>query len=200
LSVDAQFIKSAAGPGDFPNDGLPEIAMVGRSNVGKSSLVNALCQRAIARTSSTPGRTRLVNLYRVRPERAGALYFVDLPGYGYARGAKPGEFEALTRAYFESRVARAGAGGGRVAALLTVDARHPGLEPDRAAWEWLAACGLPAGIVATKADKLSRGERTRAQQAFERAFTGPVLAVSVTTGEGLKDLWKLIDRLLNSRP
>ncbi len=82
--------------------------------------------------------------------------------------------------------------------LLLVDGRHPGLESDLRAHDWLAALNLPMGVVATKMDKLTRAERSRAQHAFERAFTAPVLPVSAATGEGMKDLWKLIPRLLSS--
>jgi len=86
LQIVAEFVTSAAGAGDFPRDRLPEIAMVGRSNVGKSSLINALVRRPLARTSAAPGKTRLANFYRVQRGSSPPLYLVDLPGYGYARG------------------------------------------------------------------------------------------------------------------
>ena len=85
-------------------------------------------------------------------------------------------------------------------AILLVDARHPGLDNDLAAHDWLAALGWPAAVVATKYDKLTRAERTRGQRALETAFNGPVLPVSAASGEGMKDLWKTMDRLLSSHP
>jgi GTP-binding protein len=192
LRVTAEFVTSAASAAGFPRDGLPEVAMVGRSNVGKSSLINALVRRRLARTSAAPGKTRLVNLYRIARERAAPFYLVDLPGYGYARGGRDAEdeFEALTRAYFGRETATA---------LLLVDARHPGLPADRAAWQWIqAAVDGAVGVVATKIDKLARGERIRAMRELESVFEASVLPVSAVTGEGLDETWKLIDRLANS--
>ena len=207
LKVRAEFVRSAAGPADYPAEGLAELALVGRSNVGKSTLVNALARQRLARISAAPGKTRLLNLYRVSAEPQAPFYLVDLPGYGYTGGgsAAAGTFETLTREYFERRVAGAApSGGGRApaafAVLLLVDGRHPGLENDRQAHEWLASLGVPLGVAATKIDKLSRAERSRAQHALGQAFTSPVLPVSAVTGEGLKDLWRLIARLLSSSP
>jgi len=116
---------------------------------------------------------------------------VDLPGYGYARGGRKSasEFEALTSAYFARETA---------AGLLLVDSRHPGLASDRAAWQWIRGAVAGAAIVATKIDKLARGERIRAMRELESVFEEPVLPCSAITGEGLDDLWKLIDRLLSN--
>src|SRR5437868_13341930 len=117
--------------------------MVGCSNVGKSSLINALLRQRVARTSAAPGKTRLANIFRVQRGSAPPFHLVDLPGYGYARGgpAAAREFEELTAAYFgregQDRRGPADAQPAAVAALLLVDVRHPGLDSDRAAWQWL---------------------------------------------------------------
>jgi GTP-binding protein len=194
--LSAEFVTSAAsatGLAGIPRDGLPQIALAGRSNVGKSSLINALCRRAIARTSAAPGKTRLANVYRVAlaggPGGAGrhGLYLVDLPGYGYARGgeAAAAELRAVAEAYL-------GMAGGPGLVLLLVDARHPALEADRAAAAWLDELGLPRAIVAAKIDKLSRAERARNLRTLEHTYGKAVLPVSATGGEGLDDLWTLI--------
>jgi GTP-binding protein len=194
LNIDASFVRSAVCDADLPHDGLAEIALVGRSNVGKSSVINALVRQQLARTSAAPGKTRLANVYRIKRGGAAPLYLVDLPGYGYARRSKDGTgdagFEALAATVFERRPA----------GLLLVDARHPGLEPDRQAWSWLQTAAGACAIVATKIDKLSRAERLRAMRACEAAFENSVLPVSAVTGEGLDELWTLIDRLLTLRP
>lgn len=168
--------------------------MVGRSNVGKSSLINALVKRTIARTSAAPGKTRLANYYRVQPEAGRAFYLVDLPGYGYARGggAAAEEFRRLAVGFFE----REGARG----ALLLVDARHPELEADLAAWEWLQAQPLPKAVVATKVDKLTRAERVRHSRQLDSLYASPVRLVSALSGEGLEELWKLIVKLPSPPP
>jgi GTP-binding protein len=216
LKIEATFVISAVSPGDLPRDGLAEIAMVGRSNVGKSSLINALVRQRVARTSAAPGKTRLANIYRVRHGGIAPFYLLDLPGYGYARaprqargpqrGSRVGveavgalspadarrssqaEFEAIVSVVFERAPA----------ALLLVDARHPGLANDRAAWQWVHAAAGDAAVVATKIDKLGRGERIRALRDLESVFETSVLPVSAVTGEGLDQLWTLIDRLKKS--
>jgi GTP-binding protein len=202
LSLRTEFVRSAADASGFPADGLPEVALVGRSNVGKSTLVNALIGQSLARTSARPGKTRLVNLFRVSGALPRPFYLVDLPGYGYARGGRPSReaFEALTTAYFRSWEGASRRPPAAAAAIQLVDARHPGLDTDLAAYDWLAALGWPAAVVATKVDKLTRAERTRAQRQLDTAFNGPVLPVSAATGEGMKDLWTLIARLLSSHP
>jgi GTP-binding protein len=122
------------------------------------------------------------------------FYLVDLPGYGYARGGREAArgFEQLTREYF---------GRGetvRQAALLLVDARHPGLAHDLDAWGWLKAAVDGCAAVATKVDKLARGQRIRAMRELESVLEDSVLPVSAVTGEGLDELWNLIDKLANS--
>ncbi len=208
MIIDATFVTSAATASGLPRDGLAEMALVGRSNVGKSSLINALVRQRVARTSAAPGKTRLANVYRVARGGAEPFYLVDLPGYGYARGGRGAaqEFEALSAAYF-GRDRQEGrkqetipARPADVSALLLIDARHPGLESDLAAWRWLTATVGRCALVATKIDKLSRAERLRALKANEAAFEHPVLPASASTGEGLDELWKLIDRLTSRNP
>lgn len=195
-----EFVTSAADASGFPRDRLPETALIGRSNVGKSSLINALARQRVARTSAAPGKTRLANFYRLARGGGPPFYLVDLPGYGYARGGRDAaqEFAELTRQYFAE---------GRLepdattvaAALLLVDARHPGLDSDLEAWRWLTTVVEDAALVTTKIDKLARGQRIRATGELESVFEHSVLPVSAVTGEGLDELWKLIDRLVNSR-
>ena len=205
MKITAEFVTSAAGAAGLPVDRLPEIALVGRSNVGKSSLINALTRQAVARTSAAPGKTRLANFYRVRRDSHPALYIVDLPGYGYARGgaAAAREFEELTAAYFrrDGLVGRDGQEGNpaHISAVLLVDARHPGLKSDISAWHWLRETVANAAVVATKIDKLARGERIRAMRELESVHEDSVLPVSAVTGEGLDELWKLMDRLAISQ-
>ena len=189
MQIVAEFVTSAAGAGDFPRDRLPEIAMVGRSNVGKSSLINALVRQPLARTSAAPGKTRLANFYRVQRGSSPPLYLVDLPGYGYARGgdASAREFNKLVDAYFSRAVP--------IGVLLLVDSRHPGLESDLETWSWLESQPCPRGVVGTKVDKLTRAERTRHTREMESLFQMPVPLVSAMDGEGLDALWKLIVKL-----
>jgi GTP-binding protein len=207
LQIVAEFVTSAAGAGDFPRDRLPEIAMVGRSNVGKSSLINALVRQPLARTSAAPGKTRLANFYRVQRGSSPPLYLVDLPGYGYARGgdASAQEFNKLVDAYFSRATgtpdsdpgSRIPGPGQRVpiGVLLLVDSRHPGLESDLETWSWLESQPCPRGVVGTKVDKLTRAERTRHSREMESLFQMPVPLVSAMDGEGLDALWKLIVKL-----
>ena len=162
---------------------------MGRSNVGKSSLLNALARQKVARTSAAPGKTRLANFYRVARGASPALFLVDLPGYGYARGgdASSREFDRLAESYF-SRPGHRGV-------ILLVDSRHPGLDSDLDAWRWLESQPSPRAVIGTKVDKLTRAERARHAREFETLFDIPVPLVSAQTGEGLDELWKMIARL-----
>jgi len=197
LRVISEFVTSAAGAAGFPTDGLPELAFVGRSNVGKSTLINALVRQKLARTSAAPGKTRLANFYRVAAEHRPVFYLVDLPGYGYARGGEKSrdEFDALAAEYFGSRH------GGDVfcGVLALVDSRHPGLDADLRAWRWLERLGAERHVVATKMDKLTQADRQRHLRELERIYSGPVTPVSAETGEGLDELWKTITKLI-TRP
>ncbi len=196
-----EFVRSAVAAADLPHDGLPELSLVGRSNVGKSTLINTLLKARVARTSATPGKTRLINLYRVVTRAVGTFYLVDLPGYGYARGPdeSKAEFDRLAAMYF----ARASAarlpvpsdvegkpGGVSIGALLLVDARHPGLDSDVATSRWLRVRGIDPIVVVTKIDKLTRSARARFLREFEQLMGKPVVGVSAGTGEGMEDLWK----------
>lgn len=184
--------------GGIPRDGVSQVALVGRSNVGKSSLVNALSRANIARTSAAPGKTRLANVYRLVAEGGAggpgrwSVYFVDLPGYGYARGGPDAseELSSIAEGYFRG----ANQGGSRVA-LQLVDARHPELASDVAAARWLEGLNVPRQVVATKVDKLSRAERTRNLRIIGNVFGMTAVPVSVTSGEGLDELWTLIARI-----
>ena len=189
--------------------------MTGRSNVGKSTLLNALCRSKVARTSAAPGKTRLANVYRVFVESGGrgkwGLYLVDLPGYGYARGGTDAaeDLRAVAEAYFLSRESRseprapsphlrATRSGGQAEsrhALLLVDSRHPRLDSDIQAAHWLNAMHVDFRVVATKIDKLSRTERARNLKALELTFGMAALPVSAASGEGMDTLWKTIASL-----
>ena len=201
MQVVAEFVTSAAGAGDFPRDRLPEIALVGRSNVGKSSLINALVGKPLARTSAAPGKTRLANFYRVKRGALPPFYLVDLPGYGYSRApggsggagqrrdAAAGEFDRLADAYFARAVERP------IGVLLLVDSRHPGLESDLDAWAWARSLPCPGAVIGTKVDKLTRAQRVRHARELESVFQQPVPLVSAVDGEGLDELWKKIASL-----
>jgi GTP-binding protein len=195
----AEFVTSAVTTRDFPIDGRPEVALVGRSNVGKSSLINSLVRQDVARTSAAPGKTRQVNVYRVTPSGASPIYLMDLPGYGHTAGGDKAkqEFSALTATYFASRT------GARTnerpavpmvsslcAVVLAIDARHPGMASDVEAMRWLHGLGVPYLLVATKVDKLSQSEKAKLKRACLEAFGAEPLAVSAVTGDGLDELWR----------
>ena len=188
----AEYLKSAMHAADFPNDHRPEIAFVGRSNVGKSSLLNALLgKKGLAKTSGTPGKTRTLNFFSVNEK----YYFVDLPGYGFAKvplKVKDEWGKALIE-YLETR---------RTLELvvLLVDSRHEPSGLDLEMLELLDEVERPVLVVATKADKLKQGERAKLVRQL-RAGLGldsdaEVVAVSAETGMGLKDLWDILDSVL----
>ncbi len=189
--TEAEFVLSAAMASQLPADPVPHMALVGRSNVGKSTLINALVRRKMARTSAKPGKTRLLNAYRVRLSDGSMFMLVDLPGYGYA-GRAENDFDALVAGYFEARRARPEP----TLALMAVDARHPGLAIDRATRDWLDAAGVVTATVVTKLDKLKGAERVRHLREFASLTHGPLATVSAERGEGLDTLWTLIRKLL----
>ena len=208
--VSADFVTSVAVGGDVPTDGLPVVTLVGRSNVGKSSLINALLKKQIARAGAKPGTTRLLNVYRVSvpPRGIAPFVMVDLPGYGYSRGGTQArrDFEALTRGFFDKlTIDEAGPGESRVllaAVLLVVDVRHPGLDSDLAALSWAQESGYPLLTVATKVDRMSRAARLRASRAHAETLsrhldrTVPLVAVSTRTTEGIGQVWRELKGLL----
>ena len=172
-------------------DEFPEIAFAGRSNVGKSSLLNKLLGRKLARTSSTPGRTQTINYFRVN----GSFYFVDLPGFGYARASKESrsQWAEVINDYLRTPHPR------RVVVHL-VDARVGATALDEQASEYFADLGLNTLAVATKVDDVKRGERVRRMKQIAGALhigePTAVLAVSTQTGEGVRELWKSIAEFL----
>ena len=182
----AVFVKSAPGPEHYPRDARPEIAFMGRSNVGKSSLINSLLgAKGLAKTSSTPGRTQLINFFRINE----AFTFVDLPGYGYAR--VPSEVKRQWGPMIEKYLATR---PNLVLSILITDLRHEPSKLDLLMKEWLSERGMPFVIVATKADKLSSNQlRTNVSRAS--AVLGkenPIIAYSAITRSGADRIWKEI--------
>jgi GTP-binding protein len=181
------FYGSAASPDGFPRDGAPEVAFLGRSNVGKSSLLNALAGVPLARVSKTPGRTRLLNFFRVAGGGWPEMYLVDLPGYGYARAPRSERegWESLVTSYLLNRDALA-------LCVVLVDARHPPTEDDLTLRDWLDHHRLPFVVAATKSDKLGRGGIARNQAGLTAGLERPVVPVSARTGSGIPELQKTI--------
>ncbi len=183
----ARFVTSLAELKPFPGQGLPEVALAGKSNVGKSSLINSLANNArLARTSSEPGKTRLVNFYLVN----GEMFFVDLPGYGFARAPK-GErqrWAAMIEGYLERSEHLKHV-------LHLVDIRHEPTQEDRMMTEYLRHYDIPFTVVATKADKLSRAQRGRTIPEICRGLVvqpWEIIAYSSVDGTGRE---QLLDRI-----
>ena len=194
----AEFVTSATQPSQFPAGALPEIAFAGRSNVGKSSLLNTLLERkGLARVSQTPGRTRLLNFFRVVPTRGshaqvGEFLFVDLPGYGYAKVSKAvhEQWGPMIEGYIRGRRFLRGV-------VMLTDIRR-GEEEELQLIRWADQVGVRVLAVATKIDKLSRGQRPDALRKLENFLGVPVLGCSAVTGEGKDALWAGIRTLLTS--
>jgi len=189
------FKTSAQSADRFPRDGFPQIAFMGRSNVGKSSLINRLLGRkGLARTSKTPGRTRAIHFYLVN----GRAYFVDLPGYGWARVPRPmrEEWKGLVESYLEGPF-------GPDLAIVLADSRHEPTALDRELVDWLRATRVPYEVLLTKADKLSRGALAPAARQAAATLGLPVdrppLPISAVTGDGVPALWRVIDDACSRR-
>jgi len=187
--VSARFLTSAAQPSDFPPPSLPEVAVVGRSNVGKSSLINTLVgQPGLARTSRTPGRTRLVNWFAIEDR----FHLVDLPGYGYAQVSQATRegWRPLIESYLARRTSLAGV-------LLLIDIRRGVQDEELDFVPWLEQRAMPVVVALTKADKLAKHKRVlevaRARQAL--ALRKDPLAVSTTSNEGIEALWRAVVQL-----
>jgi len=187
----AKFVKSATSPEHYPRDGRPEIVFMGRSNVGKSSLINSLLGvKGLARTSNTPGRTQLINFFLIND----AFYFVDLPGYGYAR--VPADVKKLWGPMIEKYLATR---PNLMLSILITDSRHEPTQLDLLMRDWLEARGRPFIIVATKSDKLSsnqlRANLSRASAVFGKE--NEVVDYSAVTRRGADRIWKTITAQLS---
>ena len=188
-----EFVTSAVNDSGLPPGELPEVAMSGRSNVGKSSLLNRLVnRRGLAKTGSTPGRTQTINFFLVN----GTFHLVDLPGYGYAR--VPLQVRAtwgkMIEGYLSGRKNLRGV-------IMLVDIRHPPTEGDQQLHHWLKHYGIPVAVVATKADKLSR---SRGLQSLAKIRSGlsltseeAVVMFSATAGQGRDDVLKIIEHWIS---
>jgi len=196
--LSAEFVTSVGPTSRLPVAHLPQVAMVGRSNVGKSTLINALARKKIARAGGAPGTTRLLNVYQFElAANRGELLLIDLPGYGYARGrdAAAEEFAQLTGRFFraeqEGDLDRPGTIG-PAGAVLLVDGRHPGLDNDREALDWLLGLELPVVVAATKMDRLKRSQHARTLKQHEAALGRNVLPLSAPKGDGLGPFWQAL--------
>ena len=189
----AVFVTSLPRYGDFPGRGLPQIAVAGRSNVGKSSLINALCRvKGLAKTSSTPGKTRLINVFLIN----NSFHLIDLPGYGYAKVSKKEQesWGQMMGEYFDKAETLK-------SVLHLVDIRHEPSEGDRQMNAFLYGSGLPFIVAATKADKLSRAQRGKMMPVLARNLAvQPWDSVpwSSQTGEGRDKLLTRLEEALHT--
>jgi GTP-binding protein len=189
----ARFVKSAKQANDFPKDRKPEIAFCGRSNSGKSSLLNALTNsHGLARTSSSPGRTQLINFFLVDEQ----TYYVDLPGYGYAKVPKGirDTWGEMIEGYLRNREPLK-------LAIMLVDSRIPPTDSDQTMKGWLDHFGIPNLIVLTKSDKISRNELTKALKiGAETLQTKEIIAFSAITDFGKEAVLKKIRDAIDHKP
>lgn len=185
----AEFVKSAFERSHWVTDGRSEIAFLGRSNVGKSSLINSLLQRkGLARTSNTPGRTQSINFFLIND----AFYFADLPGYGYARVSKTmrKDWGKMAEEYLANRKEL-------VLFIQLVDSRHKPTELDLNLSEWLKIHGKNSIVVATKSDKLSSNQLVKTIRGIKDELPeSKVIAYSAQTGKGRDEVWSEIEKSL----
>jgi GTP-binding protein len=189
-AVESVFVRASDRPDQFPSDGLPEAAFLGRSNVGKSSLINALTgQKGLAFTSNTPGRTQTINFYRIND----SFYFVDLPGYGYARVPKvqSRQWRDLTESYLLTRDTLS-------LSLLILDARRGWMDGDLQCKEWLEFHHRRYLVIATKLDKLKQSEQEHGLALIRKDGVEP-LPFSAPTGRGVREIWQAISKTLQRR-
>jgi GTP-binding protein len=185
------FIKSAVHPEHYPAGDLPEVAFAGRSNVGKSSLINVLVNRKnLVRTSSTPGRTQLINFFEVNNR----MMLVDLPGYGFARApvAVRKQWGPMMETYLSSRANLRGV-------ILILDIRRTPCAEDKCMLDWLAGLSIPAIPIITKCDKVSRNEKAKQSEMISQVLGVPksrFTYFSALSKEGRDDVWERIERLL----
>lgn len=188
----AEFVKSAFERSHWTRDSLPEVAFLGRSNVGKSSLINSLLQRkGLARTSNTPGRTQSINFFLINEN----FYFVDLPGYGFARVSKTMRFDwgKMAEQYLAEREEL-------VLSVQLVDSRHAPTALDQQLHEWLVFHDKPHIIVATKADKLSSNELKKSLAAIDRVLPeSKVIAFSTQSGKGRDAVWQELSAAIEKK-
>ncbi|MGL5257295.1 MAG: ribosome biogenesis GTP-binding protein YihA/YsxC [Proteocatella sp.] len=184
---DIQMNMSAVKKEQYPDDGLPQIAFVGRSNVGKSSSINTLLNRKrMARVSQTPGKTRTINFYKINRE----FYLVDLPGYGYAKLSKEekASWGKVMEEYFINSK-------NLVHVFILVDIRHEPKEEDLMMIEFVRHYGIPVSIIATKSDKVTRNEAAKSKQAIKkklRLVGEPILPISALKKTGAEEIWEHI--------
>ncbi len=181
----AEFVVSAFSECDFPREGIPEVVFAGRSNVGKSSLINRLAGiRSLARTSSVPGKTQSINFYRLDK----SFLLVDLPGFGYAKAGKAAsrKWKRLVEQYFRDRPSIA-------LTIQLVDARMLPTKLDVELANWLEHLNIPRIVVATKADKLSGNQKAVQPRMIAGVLGGgQVFLSSAMTGEGCKEIWRVV--------
>lgn len=192
--TEAELVISAVWQEQYPTDALPEIALAGRSNVGKSSFINKMIQRkSLARTSSKPGKTQTLNFYKINQQ----FYFVDVPGYGYAKVSKV-EREKWGQFIEEYLTTR----DNLSAIIQLIDIRHAPTKDDQSMYEWLVYQGLPVIIVATKADKIPKGKVQKHLKVIRTTLNVEkdtiMIPFSSETGAGKDDMWKVLNQYIKA--